>query len=424
MSSMESVRSSICSAAGQLFGRPVSFEERAYQALEIVTKRGTTPQAVHVWAQLASSTPAVHQFLEELGVRFEGGRSPWPAAPRPLKPWDAGAIDWGRAVRGVFCVEDSRTPQIEYTNAGRDVAASGIITVRHLATSIFESGRISFRGTRLTNTPFRALARGAGIERRRAWSEDIDAFSSHAVAAFNRIYACDPSYGAQQFILYHDGKSIRFAPFGVFGGYQLQEAPLPDGSLWVARANLVQGTERFAPEAISALEELINRGAQEGDFQAFFEEHPEFLLAIGDYVRLHPQLVLSEDDGRRLIPDFFLEKMNSNFCDVCDLKRPSAELVRHQRNRGRFRDAVMEAAAQLTYYRDYFEDRQHRDSFHRRYGLNAYRPRMVVIIGRQRSFYDEVERIALESQLPSWVVLKTYDDVLLGVKRWKQFLEH
>ncbi len=222
--------------------------------------------------------------------------------------------------------------------------------------------------------------------------------------------------------MYFDGKSYRIAPFGVFGVYQFSESPLPDGSLWIARGNIIQPPNRFTEENIAELEYLINHQAKERDFQVFFEKHPEFLLSLGSYSRMHPQVIIHEDSGKKLIPDFFLEKLNSDFCDICDLKKPTADLVRRQHNRIRFRDAVMEAIAQLNYYRDYFDDKKQRNVFSQKYGLKAYRPMVVIIIGRRQSFYNEVERINLESQLPSWVILKTYDDVLDRAKQWRKFI--
>ena len=104
----------------------------------------------------------------------------------------------------------------------------------------------------------------------------------------------------------------------------------------------MQPPTRFATEALDELEYLINSSSKEEAFQKFFEVNPEFLLALGDYRSIHSQLVLHEDDGRRLVPDFFLEKMAGRFADIVDLKRANVELVRLQRNRVRFRDAVQE----------------------------------------------------------------------------------
>lgn len=231
----------------------------------------------------------------------------------------------------------------------------------------------------------------------------------------------DPSFGDQQFAIYHDGKGFRIRPFAVFNNYQLKESPLPDGSLWIARGNIIQPNSVFSDEALDWLESLIDKNARESEFQLFFKRHPEFLLALGNYKAIHPQVILHEDIGTGLVPDFFLEKMNSDFCDICDLKRPTAELVRIQKHRVRFRDSVMEAVAQLEHYRDWFDDKDNRNVFYAKYGIRAFRPRIVAIIGRRQSYYDEVNRIKLESSLPRWVSLVTYDDVLDKAKQWKDF---
>lgn len=143
------------------------------------------------------------------------------------------------------------------------------------------------------------------------------------------------------------------------------------------------------------------------------------MLALGDYVKLHPQLMLAEDGGKILRPDFFLEKMDTGFCDICDLKRSNKDLVRHQKNRMRFRDSVMEAVAQLTTYKNWFDDRMNRASFYDRYKLRGFRPNVVVIIGRKMAFEDDVKRLEMEAQLQSYVKLRTYDDVVSSARRWR-----
>jgi hypothetical protein len=171
---------------------------------------------------------------------------------------------------------------------------------------------------------------------------------------------------------------------------------------------------------LGELEELINDQAPELKFQAFFEAHPEFLLALGEYGGLHSQLVVHEDQGGRFVPDFFLEKLDSGFADICDLKRANERLVRVQRRRTRFRDCVAEAIAQLDYYRNWFDDRGDSAAFRDRFGFSTYRPRVVVVIGRTQSYEDDIQRAQLESGLPGWVSLKTYDDILLRAKQWRE----
>ena len=81
----------------------------------------------------------------------------------------------------------------------------------------------------------------------------------------------------------------------------------------------------------------------------------------------------------------------------------------------------MEAIAQLEHYRDWFEDKHNRTRFYEKYGLKSYRPKVIVIIGRRDNFYHEVDRIRLESRLPSYVDLKTYDDVVDKARQWRMF---
>ncbi len=75
----------------------------------------------------------------------------------------------------------------------------------------------------------------------------------------------------------------------------------------------------------------------------------------------------------------------------------------------------MEACAQLRTYRDYFEEKANRDRFHMKYGLDAFRPRMFVIIGR-RGRIDPIEWRRIEGDLAG-LHIETYDDVLDRAKR-------
>ncbi len=416
------MRGAIAEEAKVFFGRPITIDERALQALEVVTRKGRTATQGHLWASLNRSFPALAQLYGQLGFElFDKLSDYWPNEVWKLHEGKHYRPSWTELFREIFSIVDRVGGNHSPTETRFAVEVSGRVSSIDLTTTVIESGWISkLYHRRATNLVLRGLERGAGLDETRFWDWPAEEFTRRVKGILRGIQQADQSFGAQQFILSHDGTRYRIRPFGYFGSYQLQEEPLEDGSLWIARGNVVQPLERFTPSAIDHLESLINSGAEEAAFQAFFEANPEFLLALGDYVTLHPQLVLSGDDGS-LVPDFFLEKMNSDFVDICDLKRPTAELVRLQRNRVRFRDTLMEAVAQLETYRDWFEDRVHRRAFLELYGLKAYRPRIVIIIGRRQSFPDEVTRIRLESKLPSWIVLRTYDDVLDKAQQWRSF---
>lgn len=256
------------------------------------------------------------------------------------------------------------------------------------------------------------------------WDTDNKQYISDLSDRIRSLDKIDQDIGDQQFILYWDGSGYRIKPFGTMGLHQFSHEPLKDGSLWIARGNVLQPVKRFRDEAFDELEFLINNDVAEKAFQDFFENHPEFLLALGGgkYINLHPQVVIHEDRDGWLIPDFLLEKVNDNMCDICDLKLATQAIMKYKRHRPGFRAAIHEAIAQLDYYRNWFEDKEHRSSFYTKTGLNAYKPKVVLIIGRSLDYYSDIERIQRESLIPSHVELVTYDDVFERAKVYRNIV--
>jgi hypothetical protein len=227
----------------------------------------------------------------------------------------------------------------------------------------------------------------------------------------------EAAHEAQKFVLYFDGKKFRVRPFDLINGYRIVEAG--ESQLFVAKANLIDHSTLLLTEEVEEFEWLINRSdVSEHEIQKFFEQHPKFLLGV-EYKNLHAQLTLHREDlllGSDLRPDFFLERITSNFCDIVDLKLPNERLVVRKKNRTHFSAALTEAMAQLREYRDHFDNPKNREQFHDRYKLQAFRPRVSVIIGRRANYYDELERIKLESDLAHLKVV-TYDDLLEQARR-------
>lgn len=167
-------------------------------------------------------------------------------------------------------------------------------------------------------------------------------------------------------------------------------------------------------EAVEELEFLVNDArTQERDLQDFFERHPDLILS-DEYRRLHPRITLDAEEGE-LIPDFVLEPVEQGgLCDLLELKLPSARAFVLKTNRYRFSAAVLEAAAQLRTYSEYFDDPRNREKVRERYGLTAYRPRMFVILGR-RGEVDPLAIRAMEGDLPG-LRLNTYDQIIERAK--------
>jgi ferredoxin len=209
---------------------------------------------------------------------------------------------------------------------------------------------------------------------------------------------------------------------GVFEGkYRLVEFN-KDGSYKFLDAaqkyhNIVYIDTFETSEFKSAVEEfeflLNNPRTKEYSYQSFFENHPDFILN-DEYKKAYSHLTLECDDGP-LIPDFLLEPIEQNsLVDILELKLPTTRIYVLHKNRIRFSSAVMEAVAQLREYQLFFDERENREKIQKKYGLLAYRPKMIVIIGR-RGNIDPISEKKIQSDFPQ-LILRTYDEVLLRAK--------
>ena len=71
----------------------------------------------------------------------------------------------------------------------------------------------------------------------------------------------------------------------------------------------------------------------------------------------------------------------------------------------------MEARAQLQVYRDWFEVAHNRERLKSQVGMEVYRPRLMVVIGRSSAFHDDFDRQQLRNRNTDIEVV-TYDDLL------------
>ena len=227
-----------------------------------------------------------------------------------------------------------------------------------------------------------------------------------------------------QYILSFDDTGIRFRVVSTLGDY----AQVKEAGLWVPQRALLTHIDSygfFTSESIDELESLINdASAREQTFQEFFERHPNFLRQW-DYREVHPHVYLQRQEMGPLIPDFILTNPEAQRAAIVELKRAGAmtgRVVRHQDNRVRFADAVMEARAQLLQYRDWFDVPHHRDLIKEAMGLELYRPRMMVIIGRASDFRPGIERARLEDHNRDIEVV-TYDDILRYAKQRRAIID-
>ena len=213
-----------------------------------------------------------------------------------------------------------------------------------------------------------------------------------------------------EYIVTLEGQRIVFRPVSVLDDY-VQRA---DSGLLVPQRALLTHHNRqfgsFTQDQVNELDEIINNdSAKETDYQKFFDRYPHFLRRW-DHREIHSQVYLSREDSGPLVPDFILTDTELQKAVVVDLKLPTARIVRRQRNRDRFSAAIIEARAQLLEYRDWFEDSRNRAKLKESLGMQIYRPRLAVIIGRSSEFTDELDRQKLSSRETD-IEIVTYDDI-------------
>lgn len=213
-----------------------------------------------------------------------------------------------------------------------------------------------------------------------------------------------------------EDKRIVFRPVSVLNDYVQRN---DSGLLVPQRALIVHHARQFGSftlDQIDELEDLLNSNlSRETDFQEFFDRYPHFLRRW-DHREIHPQVYLSREADGPLVPDFILTDKELQKALILDLKMPTAKLVVRQKNRDRFGAAIMEARTQLHEYRDWFEDRSNREKAKELLGMQVYRPRLAVIIGRSSEFTDELDRQKLNSR-ESDIEVVTYDDIAEYARR-------
>jgi hypothetical protein len=401
---------------GKHLGHPVRVDDRAAQAMAVMTRHQTRPNMTHVWAALAQTWPALWRMYAAIGYDPRV-HHPLPSVLQRIDlsndHWQE--LDWDSTHGGIFGHPSGRPGPI--TPAASEVVRLGRLSAADLATSILEFENGDHRKA-LTNPVVRHLARASGLGRHVRLGPEVVQFRAEAVNILASTARLDARNGDQQFLLYHDGSAVKIRPYGAFGIHVPEDESTP-----AARVNVIQPAGIFGRLELEEFEGLINSDARESAFQEFLERHPHFILATGPYLRAHAHVAMLDGHGTKLIPDFFLERSDRALADICDLKRANVELVRHQRNRERFSGAIHEAVAQLTHYRDFFERAENRSAFKRANPhLDAYRPRVVIVVGRRSSFEDDLQRVRLESSLPGYVDLRTYDDVLTAATKWRRFV--
>jgi hypothetical protein len=182
-----------------------------------------------------------------------------------------------------------------------------------------------------------------------------------------------------------------------------------------ARRGAAAQWKRFGG-AIAELEEMINRAeTTEAEIESLLRRNPLFLKGL-NYTHAYHQVVLPMGDGRSLRPDIIVEPVSSEWADIIDLKLPSETLFVGSAKRPQLSQAIARAASQLRQYARWFDDRAVSRRVEDRYGFKCFKPKQVVIIGRDPRQFDEAQREAAVSAYPDLEIV-TYDQLLRVARR-------
>jgi transcriptional regulator with XRE-family HTH domain len=175
-------------------------------------------------------------------------------------------------------------------------------------------------------------------------------------------------------------------------------------------------------ELLQELEQLINSHAKETTLHKFLEKNPEILPGI-DPACVFSKKRIEFPNGRVVIPDLIVKPINKKFFDIIELKGANEEIMKGKKiykdkpSKARnFRANVYQAMRQLQLYSDLFEDGDNRKYVKQRLNIDIYRPTLILLMGRNHSFLDELEKRDFECQY-SGIELKTWDDLLSDVKQ-------
>jgi hypothetical protein len=162
-------------------------------------------------------------------------------------------------------------------------------------------------------------------------------------------------------------------------------------------ASLFKVTSRYFASTgidgcIRELERLVQRDAtSESELQACLERCPELLTIFG-HDRAVPHVVLEASTGD-LIPDFVLQPVEHDLCDLLELKLPTVPLLTGPERRPQASRRLARAIAQMQEYAEAIDDPQVRAKLETRYGLRTLRPRLFLVAGRSTALDGRIQGV-------------------------------
>jgi len=191
-----------------------------------------------------------------------------------------------------------------------------------------------------------------------------------------------------QFVFYVRGDQVTFTPYH---SHAIHSVECSEEIILARPAVIAERTNSLLREELIYFEKLLKKDKlKESEIQKFLENHPQIFRALG-YTNIYPQVVLERDDQRNLKPDFIIEPVGSEWCDILDIKLPGVNTVVGRNDRKTLSAAIHELAAQLREYGAYFENEKWSKRIKDKYGIQSYRPKLIGVVGSNPSVQNERE---------------------------------
>lgn len=159
-------------------------------------------------------------------------------------------------------------------------------------------------------------------------------------------------------------------------------------------------TSRTTRLLLEEFESLINSAAtHENDLQAFLENHPEFLLLLGNYDDVRSQVSIRVEvligplaSAVEYRPDFFLHNPMTDLWDLLDIKRScyrTGLLVgagAHAHDAFRPSRTLEKALQQMKEYKKVLAQAEARAFLRERHGIRTCAPSCVLLMGKEENF--------------------------------------
>lgn len=166
--------------------------------------------------------------------------------------------------------------------------------------------------------------------------------------------------------------------------------------------------KQVANDPTKLLEQLINnQNTSEADLSAFFQSHPNLLAqTLGSNGEVYPQVRLGAD----YIADFLVEPQPNEAWIIVELRSPKHRLFTKHGSHVTLSNAAIQSIAQIRDFARFFSDPVRRGEFATKYGMDVFKPRLVLFMGRDHSHLSHNEIIELKSYFPE-IEIFTYQDI-------------